>query len=159
MPHRYLQAVKHPTSHVQIFIDHHLKDAVLVSKGFGVPVSVILAQSALETGWGSHVIDNAFFGVKGSSRSGKTTRFVTHEVINGKSHRLAANFRGYPTYKQAAREYAQVIRRNFADALPYKNDPIGFVEHLQRYATDPQYIAKLKSIIQHHNLHALDLNQ
>ncbi|MFG1173020.1 glucosaminidase domain-containing protein [Erwiniaceae bacterium CAU 1747] len=49
-----------------------------------IPVSVTLAQSAQETGWGKSVKNNAYFGIKGKSPEGNTTSFTTSEYIDGK---------------------------------------------------------------------------
>ncbi|MGL4859082.1 MAG: glucosaminidase domain-containing protein [Enterobacteriaceae bacterium] len=69
--------------HVQDFLNMASPSAKTVSTQWGVPASVLLAQSALESGWGQHVRNNAYFGIKGVSPTGNSVSFRTTEVING----------------------------------------------------------------------------
>jgi len=144
-----------PPAVVTSFIALHLADAQQVSQATGVPVSVILAQSGLESGWGTRVVGYAYFGVKGHAPDGSSTKFVTHEVVHGKSTVLKATFRDYTSYSEAALDYAQMLRRVFPQAFLEK-DSIKFVAHLHRYATDGRYVPKVQGIIRHNNLQQYD---
>jgi len=65
MPHRN-HASRQPSNPATAnFIAQHIADARRISARTGVPAGVIIAQSALESGWGLHVVDNAYFGIKG----------------------------------------------------------------------------------------------
>ena len=143
-------------SHVDAFVAQHLADARQVSARSGVPVSVILAQSGLETGWGLHVTGNAYFGVKGHAPDGASVRFTTHEVSHGVAHRISDSFRGYRSYAEAANDYADVLRRRFPAAFSHTGDSLQFIPHLHGYATDPAYVGKLRSIIGHHHFRQYD---
>jgi flagellum-specific peptidoglycan hydrolase FlgJ len=111
------------------------------------------AQSALESNWGRTVKDNAYFGIKGKSATGKSTSFSTHEVrLSGQRVSEIDEFRAYSSYAEAADDYASLIQQRYSVAFAYRNDPEKFAEAVARqgYATDPQYAAKLKSIIHSH---------
>lgn len=156
MPHRHHAAHQRPNPATTAFIARHVVDARAVSTQSGVPASVILAQSALESGWGLHVVDNAYFGVKGRTPNGATTTFVTHEVVQGVAHRVTDNFRAYSSYADAARDYASALRRRYPAALAHGNDSLTFVTYLRGYATDPMYVQKIQSIIRTHQLQQYD---
>jgi peptidoglycan hydrolase FlgJ len=150
----------HPThrspSHVETFIARHLADAKQVSTKSGVPASVILAQSGLESGWGLRVSGNAYFGVKGHAPDGSSRSFVTHEVTHGVAQKITDTFRDYRSYAEAAEDYANMLRRRFPMALAHKDDSLKFVTFLRCYATDPLYVQKLQTVIRFHNLQQYD---
>jgi flagellum-specific peptidoglycan hydrolase FlgJ len=144
---------KQQPAHVTLFVGLHSADATLIAARTGIPAEVILAQSALESNWGRTVKDNAYFGIKGKSPTGKSTSFSTHEVtLSGQRISEIDEFRAYNSYVEAADDYASLIQRRFAAAFAYRNDPEQFAEAVARlgYATDPQYAKKLKSIIHSH---------
>ncbi len=146
------QPKKQPV-HVAHFVGLHIGDAKTTSARTGIPVEVILAQSALESNWGRTVKGNAYFGIKGKSITGNSTTFSTHEVtLSGQRISEIDEFRAYTNYAEAAADYASLIQRKYPTALAYRNDPEKFAEAVARqgYATDPQYAKKLKSIIHSH---------
>ena len=148
-PKHPAKAPEHP-AHVTNFVRIHLSDARAVSSRTGVPAEVILAQSALESDWGRRVVGNAYFGVKGTSSSGNSTRFATHEVMpSGQRVSQVDQFRSFASYSEAADDYASLIQRRYSGAMAYKSDPQKFAEAVagRHYATDPDYGAKLKSIL------------
>lgn len=63
--------------YVAHFVGLHIGDAKTVSARTGIPVEVVLAQSALESNWGRAVKGNAYFGIKGKSPTGNSTTFST----------------------------------------------------------------------------------
>lgn len=144
---------KQQPAHVVHFVRLHASDAKIVSANMGIPIAVILAQSALESDWGRSVKGNAYFGIKGKSPSGNSTTFSTHEVtLSGKRISETDEFRAYADYAEAAADYASLIRRKYPTALAYRDEPEKFAEIVARggYATDPLYAQKLKSIIHAH---------
>lgn len=144
---------KQQPGYVILFFRLHITEAKIISAHTGVPVEVILAQSALESNWGRTVRDNAYFGIKGKSSKGKSTSFSTHEVtLSGQRVSEIDEFRAYSSYFEAADDYASLIRRKYTAAFVYRNDPEKFAESVARlgYATDPQYARKLRSIIHSH---------
>ena len=141
----------HYPAHVSAFITMALPAAKTVSQTWNIPVSVILAQSALESGWGQHVKQNAYFGIKGHSPSGKSTSFGTTEVINGKVIHIKDTFRAYTDYADAADDYGRFLNENkiYAAAFAFSKDPLKFVAAVAKagYATSPDYQKSLTSII------------
>lgn len=139
-------------AHVVHFVGVTLQQARAVARQNGMPVEVLLAQAALETGWGRSVKNNAYFGIKGKSPSGSSTFFATHEYDKaGRRIEETDQFRAYQDFNEAAEDYASLIRRKYPTALASK-DPEEVVRRIASlgYATDPNYAAKLTSIIRDH---------
>lgn len=117
---------------------------------------MLIAQSAQETAWGCHVVNNAYFGIKGKAPDGKTSNFATSEVINGKVIHISNNFRAYTSFADAADDYGRFLNSNarYHAAFHFKNDPEKFVQEMARagYATDPHYAKSIISIIHSHHL-------
>ena len=77
---------------------------------------------------------------------------TTTEYVNGVALRKKQKFRAYDSYAESFRDYARLLKNNprYQNVLANSQDAVGFARGLQRagYATDPQYAAKLTSIIQ-----------
>jgi peptidoglycan hydrolase FlgJ len=146
--------------HVAAFVQLLLPPARNVKVKWNVPIAVLIAQGALETGWGRHVKGNAYFGIKGKSSSGGSIDFATHENVGGRSVAITDSFRAYASLQEAADDYGAFLKGNkrYAACFAFPNDPSKFVDLLAAagYATDPQYASKLKSIIRAHGLAAYD---
>jgi len=133
--------------------------ARLASQQSGVPHHLILAQAALESGWGQRQIrrENGepsfnIFGVKATgSWKGPTTEITTTEYENGEAKKIKAKFRVYSSYLEALSDYVGVLSRNprYAAVTQAATAEQG-AQALQNagYATDPQYARKLTSMIQ-----------
>ncbi|MCE8037358.1 flagellar assembly peptidoglycan hydrolase FlgJ [Halomonas daqingensis] len=144
--------------HVQRFMERLSAPAQAASRKTGVPAELILAQAALETGWGRHEIATAsggnsynLFGIKaGSSWKGRTTDIVTHEYINGQRTRVVDTFRVYNSFEEAFTDYARLIGNNPRYAAV---TTAGTAEQAARalqaggYATDPAYADKLIAVM------------
>lgn len=127
------------------------------SKKSGVPASIILAQAALETGWGGSTIGDAknLFGIKGTGPAG-SIRVPTQEVINGQRVTINDNFRKYNSWQESIEDHGRLLQNSrYARAMAVKNDPDQFARELQRagYATDPEYASKLINIMKSNNLY------
>ena len=133
--------------------------ARLASQQSGVPHHLILAQAALESGWGQRQIrkENGepsfnIFGVKAtSSWKGPTTEITTTEYENGAAVKVKANFRVYSSYLEALSDYVGLLSRNPRyTAVTQAATPEQGAQALQNagYATDPNYARKLTSMIQ-----------
>ena len=132
--------------------------AVDAGRATGIPPSFLVAQAALETGWGRaepRLPDGRpscnLFGMKaGRSWSGAVTEAVTTEYVDGVGQRQIGKFRAYGSYAESFRDYANLLLSNprFAGVVGVR-DAAGFARGLQRagFATDPAYGAKLESII------------
>ena len=129
------------------------------SAASGVPAPLILAQAALESGWGKREIrgDDGtqsfnLFGIKADrSWKGPVVETLTTEYVDGEPQKVRAKFRAYGSYDEAFADYAKFMTRNprYADVLS-TGDPAAAAHGLQRagYATDPDYGHKLVRIMQ-----------
>ncbi|GEN23632.1 flagellar rod assembly protein FlgJ [Halomonas cupida] len=144
--------------HVHEFVARLGEPARAASRASGVPAELILAQAALETGWGRREIatqsgGNSYnlFGIKaGASWQGPTTRITTHEVVNGQRYRVEDDFRVYGSFEEAFTDYAGLISGNPRYAsVTTAPDAAAAAQALQRggYATDPAYAAKLIAVM------------
>ncbi|GAB0116677.1 glycoside hydrolase family 73 protein [Acidisoma sp. 7E03] len=111
-----------------------------------VPAIGVLAQTALETGWGSASPGNNLFGIKSDGSEASSLR-ATHEVVNGVLVPQTAQFRDYANAQGGIADYVRLIRENFPNVLGQKTVE-GFAHALQAggYATDTAYAAKIVSI-------------
>ncbi|MGK8935403.1 flagellar assembly peptidoglycan hydrolase FlgJ [Pluralibacter gergoviae] len=133
--------------------------AKIASEQSGIPHHLILAQAALESGWGQRQIrrENGepsynLFGVKASADwKGKVTEITTTEFENGAAKKVKARFRVYDSYLDALADYVSLLTRNprYAAVTSAATAEQG-AQALQRagYATDPEYARKLTSMIQ-----------
>lgn len=124
----------------------------------GVSVRALLAQAALETGWGRHLPhrhdgSSSFnlFGIKaGGSWNGDKVSVPTLEYEDGVAVRRRDSFRAYDSPGDAFADYARLLTDNprYAHALGQGENIAGFAHALSRggYATDPAYAAKLTAI-------------
>lgn len=147
-------------ANVTAFIVKTLEDSKSIKIRYRIPVSIVIAQAALESGWGLHVKGNAYFGIKSHKTSGQTTSFRTTEFVNGKSVSITDSFRSYATFKDAAEDYGKFLSSNarYQAAFHHTSDPYKFAEQLQAagYATDPRYAEKLKVVISTYYLDEYD---
>jgi flagellar protein FlgJ len=120
----------------------------------GVSADNLIAQAALETGWGQHVpaggagSSNNLFGVKaGASWSGAAVSASTTEYAGGTASSVPQSFRAYSSIQQGVNDYVTLLQRSplFRQALGTGADVGAFASALQRggYATDPDYVSKL----------------
>ncbi len=146
-------------AHVEAFQNRLQADAEMASKITGIPAKFMLAQAALETGWGKKEIvtrdgrsAHNLFGIKATGNwTGKVVEATTIEYINGKPQKRVEKFRAYDSYADAFKDYANLLRSNprYEKVLASAQDAHGFAYGLQRagYATDPHYAEKLSRII------------
>lgn len=124
----------------------------------GVDSEVLLAQSALETGWGRHVPLKAdgssshnLFGIKADQRwQGDRVEIVTREFRHGVMQQEKAEFRAYDSLPEALNDYVDFIRGNsrYQKALEHGYDAGAYARELQQagYATDPDYARKIDRV-------------
>ena len=137
----------------QAFIQSILPSVQSAATALKVSPIAILAQAALETGWGSHAPGNNLFGIKaGASWQGGTLTSITSEVSDGVSHLGEAAFRAYQSASDSVQNYAQMLlgSSRFQNVRGQGGDIAGFAAALQRsgYATDPHYASKLLAVAQ-----------
>lgn len=146
-------------AHVVAFLSRLEGPASVASRRTGVPAELILAQAALETGWGKHEIPTAdggnshnLFGIKAGSRwQGATTDIVTTEYVNGRPIKQTDTFRVYASFEDAFTDYARLIGDNprYAGVVTAP-DAKAAAQALQKggYATDPAYADKLVAVME-----------
>lgn len=129
------------------------------ARGTGINPRLMVAQAALETGWGRHMIEGSdgapshnLFGIKADRRwLGDRVNITTSEYREGVRMQEQADFRRYQDYRESFRDYVDFLHNNprYRDALAVADQPELFAERLQQagYATDPRYGAKIRSIM------------
>ncbi|CNK71208.1 flagellar assembly peptidoglycan hydrolase FlgJ [Yersinia vastinensis] len=141
------------------FISRMLQPAITAAQKSGIPHQLIIAQAALESGWGNKEITTTngkpshnLFGIKATSDwKGDTTEIMTTEYINGTAQKVKAAFKVYPSYSDALSDYTALLTNNPRyQNVAKANSPERAAHALQSggYATDPSYAKKLINIIQ-----------
>ncbi|SFU29227.1 flagellar assembly peptidoglycan hydrolase FlgJ [Xenorhabdus koppenhoeferi] len=133
--------------------------AQLASQQSGIPHLLIIAQAALESGWGQREILTAegkpshnLFGIKaGKHWKGAVTNIMTTEYIDDEPKKMQDSFRVYGSYVEAITDYVKLLTENpryakvaqstTAEQGAYSLQDTG-------YTTDPGYAKKLVSLIQ-----------
>ena len=139
------------------FIELMQPHAEAAARELGVDPRSVIAQAALETGWGtSRPADasgnsNNFFGIKaGASWRGDRVDSDTTEYVNGEAGTERAQFRAYGSVAENVSDYVRLVRDNprYSPALNTGDDVRAFATALQRggYATDPAYADKVVSV-------------
>ena len=123
----------------------------------GVPPEAILAQAALESGWGQKVSQHSdgrsshnLFGIKADKRwQGEAVTVNTLEYFTERPVRVSAQFRSYDSYAESFNDYVEFINTN-QRYQHVTQDPQQYPRALQRagYATDPAYAEKIENIMQ-----------
>lgn len=129
------------------------------AKELNINPDVLIAQVALETGWGKHVIhhkngENSFnlFNIKaGSSWQGSKVNVSTLEYQGGVAAIEKADFRKYNDYSESFSDYVRLMKNSprYQDVLETGKDSAAYAEALQSagYATDPAYANKIKQLL------------
>ncbi|HEY0505227.1 MAG TPA: flagellar assembly peptidoglycan hydrolase FlgJ [Lysobacter sp.] len=123
----------------------------------GVDPRALVAQAALETGWGrrlakddGNATSHNLFGIKAGSRwSGGSVNASTHEYVDGVRRTERADFRAYGSVGESFDDYARLLNHpRYAQARAAGHDTQRFAQALQSagYATDPAYAAKINAI-------------
>ena len=133
------------------FIAAYTPVAKEVAEDLGVSYKIVLAQAALESGWGKSVKGNGLMGVK-SHGDDRSVDFTTHEIINGKRVKITDSFRAYDTPEDSIRGYGKFLKansryRHFLRAGAENEDAQLSALQSSGYATDPMYSQKLKNIM------------
>jgi flagellar rod assembly protein/muramidase FlgJ len=137
--------------------------ALVSARSSGVPASFIVAQAALESGWGESRLAreaNNLFGIKaGTSWNGDTLTLDSREFIDGQWLSQGASWRRYADWQDSIDDHAAFLRGNPRYAACFEHtDGVGFAGAVARagYATDPNYASKLSAIIERYGLAPLD---
>lgn len=155
----------------QEFTKEYYPFALESEKETGISALAIMAQAALETGWGKTIVGNMIFGVKATSSTPDSkkqlvttteyhsTNTVKYPVIisitkqsNGKyKYKVKDYFMKYDSPAESFKDHSNFFIRNsrYKKALEVKSDANKFIDEIAKagYATDPNYATSLKSII------------
>lgn len=146
----------------QEFVDTMMPMAEAAAKRLGVDPKFLVAQAALETGWGKHMVkqadgsnSNNLFGIKSHGWDGGSAPAVTQEFVNGKAVTETAKFRTYDSFADSFHDYVNFLQSNdrYDKALSTNGNSERFMQSLQQagYATDPQYARKVIQIARNMN--------
>lgn len=146
----------------QEFVDTMMPMAEAAAKRLGVDPKYLVAQAALETGWGKHMVkqadgsnSNNLFGIKSHGWDGGSAAAVTQEFVNGKAVTENAKFRTYDSFADSFHDYVNFLQSNdrYDKALATNGNSERFMQGLQQagYATDPQYARKVIQIARNMN--------
>ena len=151
------------------FLRNIIPAAQNVARGKDIYTSVMIAQAALESGWGTSSLSKApnhnLFGVKGSY-NGQSVNMQTLEDSGGQNYySIQANFRKYPSYQESLEDYADKIVNGISGAPlfysgAWKSKTNSYQDATAyltgRYATDTAYGSKLNRIIEQFGLTKYD---
>ncbi|MBU2952573.1 flagellar assembly peptidoglycan hydrolase FlgJ [Marinobacter sp. F3R08] len=151
------------------FVTELLPVAERIAEDTGIDPKLMVAQAALETGWGRHMIRGEqgepsfnLFGIKADSRwQGDSVSITTTEYREGLPMKEQANFRAYGDYESSFRDYVSFLESNprYREVLSVADQPEVFAEKLQEagYATDPDYGNKIRQIMNRDSLMTLSM--
>jgi flagellar protein FlgJ len=139
------------------FVAAMLPMAEQAAQRLGVDPNYLVAQAALETGWGKHMqrgndgnSSYNLFGIKSHGWKGASASAQTSEFVNGRFVRQTDSFRKYDSFAQSFNDYVSFLQQNprYEKALQAAGNAESYVRELQRagYATDPDYAAKISRI-------------
>jgi flagellar protein FlgJ len=142
----------------QEFLDAILPAAEKAAAQLGVSPRNLIAQAALETGWGRSLPRSAdgrisfnFFGIKATGGwRGDSVASSTVEVLEGRAQRMVERFRAYSSIDESVADHARLLghSRRYAAVRGTGDDAHAFGTALQRggYATDPGYARKIVQV-------------
>ena len=150
---------------VQSFLNTIGPVAQQVAQENGIYASVMIAQAALESGWGNSALSTQghnLFGVKWNG-TGNYVTMPTQEYYGGQWHTINAKFQSYNSYYDSLTGYAQLIKNNFPNSTRANAaTPQIAAANLKygvygSYATDPNYANSLERMISDYELTRYDV--
>ena len=159
------------SSSIDEFVTSIWPFAKQASNLIGLDPKILLAQAALETGWGQFIAKDTFgntsnnlFNIKAhAENTDQSVKITTTEFIADTPIKLEASFKKYSSVEHSFNDYISLIKNNdrYKTALANADDPKRYMNALQNagYATDPNYAKKIYSIYHGDELqHALERN-
>ncbi len=144
----------------ETFVQGLWQPAADAAASLGLEPQALLAQAALESGWGGHVMQagdgsssHNLFGIKADQRwDGDRVRVETLEYVDGVAVKRRESFRAYDSFDESFQDYVAFLRESprYADALASADDSQAYFGALQQagYATDPAYAEKIMRVMQ-----------
>ena len=154
------------TEGIDDFVKSIWPKAKEAASAMGLDPKILIAQAALETGWGKFIAKDAdgtssnnLFNVKtGNNKDFESVKVKSTEYIADTPINMTASFRKYSSVEQSFKDYVSLIQgsERYQSALANAGNPEAYVNELHKagYATDPKYGNKILSIY-----HGDDLNQ
>lgn len=148
------------------FVQQVLPTIRNAAAALGVNPLGLLAQAALETGWGQRMPRTAdgnsslnLFGVKaGSDWGGARAVADTVEISGGVAKQTRTAFRAYGSIEESVGDFARLLASSprYREAVGAGADARAYVQSIARagYATDPDYGNKLNEVLQSGTLRA-----
>jgi flagellar protein FlgJ len=143
----------------QEFISQLLPKAKEFAQELGISAQALLAQAAVETGWGKYMIHDQqgqnshnLFGIKADRQwQGNKATVDTLEYQQGVTQKQKAAFRSYDSFSDSMADYVSFVKDNprYQKALDNVTEPKDYFNALQEagYATDPNYAKKVMSVL------------
>ncbi len=138
---------------------------------YGVPASVTIAQSILESGWGQSTLAtqaNAYFGIKCNasytpySTSCYTIATQEYDPVTGTYYTVTADFRKYAAVTDSILDHGYFLSHSsrYAGAFAYKDNPDQFIREVATagYATAPDYATRIIKIMAQYNLYVFNIS-
>ncbi len=141
------------------FVNRIMPSIQRAASALGVNPLGMLAQAALETGWGQRMPRNAdgssshnLFGIKaGDGWTGARAAADSMEVIDGVATPRRSTFRAYGSIEESVDDFANLLKSSprYRDVLAAGGNPGGYAAGIAKsgYATDPDYGNKLNQIL------------
>jgi len=148
------------------FVQQVLPTIRQAAAAIGVNPLGMLAQAALETGWGQRMPRTAdgnsslnLFGVKaGSDWSGARAMADTVEISGGVAKQTRTAFRAYGSIEESVGDFARLLTSSprYREAVAAGSNAQAYVQSIAKagYATDPQYANKLNDVLNSGTLQA-----
>lgn len=141
--------------------------AVIIGKRYDVPPSFLIAQTALESGFGKSLLATKYYnltGMKTGSKkgiwTGKEISMKTGEYTKeGVPYEVFDNFRIYTDWKQSIEDTAHRHAVRFKTTLSkFAGSIVEWFKAILNtgYATDPRYAKKISDLVAQYNLTAFD---
>ena len=142
------------------FIRQLWPQAEAAAQKLGLPTEALLAQAALESGWGQGMIRHVdgtnshnLFGIKADQRwQGEQVTVSTLEYEQGIAVRKRENFRAYDSFEASFNDYVDFVQSSprYQEAQLAVESPGNYFQKLQDagYATDPAYADKIMRVMQ-----------
>ena len=152
------------SSKVANFLNNVAPSAQAIAAQRGLYASMMIAQAALESGWGtSSLSTNAYnlFGVKWNGY-GAYINMPTQEFYGGAYHTVYAKFQRYSSYAESLNAYANLIVSHFPNSTKANASSYAVAANNLRngvygtYATAPNYASSLINLIQQYDLTKYD---
>lgn len=134
-------------------------DEIMKCDSVSAPISIIIAQAAIETGWGRKVHDNNYFNITTHKEIGRLRG--DYNFVNGERIKIKQRFEMYDNVQEAVLRHSDIVAKVYSlkSDMDYNQALSNLVDGNKKYATDPLYKQKVGQIIEDFHLYLYDENQ